>query len=201
MRSRARRTTKLIPIVASGLAAAVLVSGCASSDSATTKAGPGTTGGATAPAAAGKAVLPVPKNPIANTATAPGLAITKTLVENNEDPSTGKAVTDHLEVALKNTTGRPLDQIEIYYKISDPTKGTAEGYYAKLDGFEIKPGASRVAHFDNTGRPDHFPVNTYSLYYVDKNELVVDVIASAPKVKQATFTVTKDAAGAEAGVE
>ena len=56
-------------------------------------------------------------------------------------------------------------------------------------------------HFDNTGKTDHYPVNKYSLYYNDKNALVVDVAASSPTVKVATFTVNKDAGGAEAGVE
>jgi hypothetical protein len=148
-----------------------------------------------------KRVLPVAANPIANDSTAPGLAISKALVENNVSPETGKDVSDHLEVALENTTSKPLDGIEIFYKISDRTKGVSEGYYSKLDGFVIPPGATRVAHFDDTGRKDHFPVNKYSLYYVDTNELIVDVMASAPTVKPATFTVRKDAGGAEAGVE
>ena len=46
----------------------------------------------------------------------------KVLVENNVSPDTGKAVDDHLEVALKNTGSRPLDNVAIYYAIRDPVR-------------------------------------------------------------------------------
>lgn len=146
-------------------------------------------------------VLPVAKNPISNSATAAGLTITKVLVENNVSSETGKAVDDHLEIALKNTSAKPLDNVAIYYKVTDPAKGASEGYYTKLDGVTIPPGATRVVHFDNTGVAYHYPVNKYSLYYTDKNKLRIDVTASSPSVKVATFSVNKDAGGAEAGVE
>ena len=146
-------------------------------------------------------VLPVKENPIANDSTAPGLAITKALVENNVSAETGKDVPDHLEIALKNTSSKPFETVEVYYKIVDKTKNISEGYHAALDGFRIEPGKTRVAHFDETGAQDHFPVNKYSLYYTDKNELFVEIMASATGVKPATFTVRKDAADAEESVE
>lgn len=193
---------RIAPFAAVGLVAAVLAAGCGGS------AKPADTGGSSAngqsagaAASNGKAVLPVPTNPIKNSSTAPGLTITKALVENNVAPDTGKAVKDHLEVALKNTSAKRLDQIEVYYRISDPKKRVSEGYFMRLDGFSIKPGATRTAHFDNAGAKDHYPVNKYSLYYTGKNALVVDIEASSPNVKPAKFTVKKDAAGAEAGVE
>lgn len=196
---------KTIPLIAAGLAAAAIASGCGGSSTSTPSSGGS---GAAAPAAgapaasgSGKAVLPVAKNPIANTSTAPGLTITKALVENNVDPATGKGAEDHLEVTMKNATAKPMSRLEIYYRISDPSKKASEGYYTKLDGVTIAPGASTVVHFDPTGKPGHFPVNKYSLYYTDKNALVIDVTASATGVKPATFTVKKDAGGAEAGVE
>ena len=77
-------------------------------------------------------ILPLAKNPISNNSTAPGLTITKVLVENNISPDTGKAVSDHLEIALKNTSTKPLDHIAIYYTFSDKATATTEGYYAKL---------------------------------------------------------------------
>lgn len=166
--------------------------------------GSGNTAGA--PAATGAKgtrteVLPVARNPIANPATAKGLVITKVLVENNVSPTDGKAVDDHLEFVLRNTSTRPLGPIGVYYKITDPSKGTSEGYAATLTGLSINPGATRVVHFDNTGVAGHYPVNTYSLYYLDRNALVIDVMASAKGVRPATFRVRKDAGGAEAGVE
>ena len=146
-------------------------------------------------------VLPVARNPISNSSTAAGLTITKVLVENNVAADTGKAVDDHLEIALKNTSTKPLDNIAIYYKITDKANGATEGYYTKLDGLTIAPGTTSVVHFDNTGVAYHYPVNKYSLYYTDKSKLRIDVTASSPNVKVATFTVNKDAGGAEAGVE
>ena len=191
--------TRALVLGALALTLAALASGCGGGGGASSASSPPPT--STAPPAATGRVLPVPKNPILNASTAPGLTITKALVENNVSPDTGKTVDDHLEIALRNTSSKPLERIGVYYKITDPAKGVSEGYYTKLDGVTIDPGASRVVHFDNTGAADHYPVNKYSLYYTDKNALVVDVIASSPNVKPATFTVKKDAGGAEAGVE
>jgi hypothetical protein len=178
--------------------AAVLAvsSGCGGDSEGTDDAGAGA-GGSSGTAQ----VLPVKDNPISNDATAKGLAITKALVENNVSAETGKDVPDHLEVALKNTSSKPLEPVEVYYKIVDDTKGVSEGYHAKLDGFRIEPGKTRVAHFDETDAEDHYPVNKYSLYYTDKNELFVEVTASAPGVQPATFKVRKDAADAEESAE
>ena len=201
-------TVTALALTAIGLTIAV-ASGCggggtpsASSTPASTTTTPTTTApAATTPSGGTAQVLPVAANPISNNSAAAGLTISKVLVENNVAADTGKAVGDHLEIALKNTSTKPLDQIAIYYKITDKAKATSEGYYTKLDGVTIAPGATRVVHFDSTGASDHYPVNKYSLYYTDKNALVVDVTASSPNVKVATFSVKKGAGGAEAGVE
>jgi len=197
-----------LALTAIGLTVAV-ASGCGGggSPSASSTPAPATTAStataptATTPSGGTAQVLPVPGNPISNSSTAAGLTITKVLVENNVSPDTGKAVGDHLEIALENTSTKPLDQIAIYYKFTDKAKARSEGYYTKLDGVTIQPGTTRVVHFDNTGATDHYPVNKYSLYYTDKNALLTDVTASSPNVKVATFTVKKAAGGAEAGVE
>lgn len=196
--SRTRRLKRALPLAAIGLATLALGACGSGSNSATTGTGAPAAG---APSASSTRVLPVPKNPISNTATAPGLTITKALVENNVSPDTGKGIPDHLEITLKNTTAKPLDQIGVYYKITDPAKKVSEGYFTKLDQITIAAGASQVVNFDETAGKGHFPVNKYSLYYTDKNALVVDITASAPNVKPATFTVKKDSGGAEAGVE
>jgi len=192
---------KIIPVSAVVLSLGLVASGCGSGGTPAATAPGATPAAAGAPAGgAGRAVLPVPKNPIVNAATAPGLTITRALVENNVT-DTGKKADDHLEIGLKNTTAKPLGPIEVYYTITDPAKKLSDGYYATLDGLTIKPGATEVVNFDNSGQPGHYPVNRYSLYYTDKNALVVDLTASAAGVKQATFSVKKDAGGAEAGVE
>lgn len=203
MTYRKNTITKALALGAVGLTAAALASGCGGGGTSSASSPPTTTSTSTAttPSAGTERVLPVAQNPISNTSTAPGLTITKALVENNVSSDTGKAVADHLEIALENTSTKPMDQIGIYYKITDKAKGVSEGYYTALDGFTIEPGATRVVHFDSTGITDHYPVNKYSLYYTDKNKLRVDVTASSPSVKAATFTVNKDAGGAEAGVE
>ena len=191
-----------LALTAIGLAVAV-ASGCGGggSSASSTPAPTTTAPTATIPSGGIGQVLPVAKSPISNSSTAAGLTITKVLVENNVAPDTGKAVGDHLEIALENTSAKPLDQIAIYYTITDKAKARSEGYYSKLDGFTIQPGTTRVVHFDNTGVTDHYPVDKYSLYYTDKNALVLDVTASSPTVKVATLTVRKGAGGAEAGVE
>ena len=195
MDTRITRRLTAVSLVLAGLSTAALT-GCGGSTA--SNATTATTGTGAAPASA---VLPVPKNPIASASTKPGLRISKVLVENNVAPDTGKAVSDHLEVTLQNTAATPLTGMEIYYRITDPALNRSEGYDTKLTGITLNPGAARVIHFDNTGATDHFPVNRYSLYYNDKNALVIDVTAGAAGVKPATFTVRKDAGGAEAGVE
>lgn len=197
MQIKRQTVRRVLPLATIGVVAVALASGCGGGGSSASSGGPAST----ASSSASGRVLPVPRNPISNTSQAPGLTITKALVENNVSPETGKGVSDHLEIALKNTSTKPLDQMGVYFKITDPTKKVSEGYYTKLAGFTIEPGTTRVAHFDQTGAKDHFPVNKYSLYYTDKNALVVDVMASSPSVKPATFTVKKDSGGAEAGVE
>jgi hypothetical protein len=143
-------------------------------------------------------VLPVTKNPIANSATAQTLKIDSVLVENNADAA-GKATSDHLEIALRNTAPTPLTEVEIFYSFSNAVSGATESYYTKLPvQFTIPPGGTRVAHFDNTDAPDHFPVNKFSMYYVDTNALEVTVVASAKGAAVQRLDLKKDAGGPEA---
>jgi hypothetical protein len=147
--------------------------------------------------AAGAIVLPIAANPITNTSTAPGLAIVQVLVENNVDPATGKDAADHLEIQLRNDSAAELSGFVVYYEITDLTTGAKEGYCSALAGFTIAPGAERAAHFDNTGQPDHFPDNEFSLYHQSLNEMQVDVIVSATGVAPQSASVKKDAGGDE----
>lgn len=155
----------------------------------------GTDAGTTAPA--GGPVLPVADNPISNTSTVQALKIDSVLVENNVD-STGKTASDHLEIALTNTGTTELTAFEVFYTFTDPTTNVTENYYAKLPAdFTIPAGGQRTAHFDNTGAPDHFPVNEFSLYYTDTNALDVTVTVSATNAAIQTTTLQKDAGGGE----
>jgi hypothetical protein len=142
-------------------------------------------------------VLPVAANPVTNNSTVQALSIDSVLVENNVDDS-GAATSDHLEIALTNTGHDELSAFEVYYTFTDPTTHDTESYYLALpDSFTITAGGTRVAHFDNTGSVDHFPVNDFSLYYTDTNALEVSVEVSAVDAATQTSTVRKDAGGAE----
>ena len=148
-------------------------------------------------ASSGGPVLPVGNNPITNTSTVQALTIDSVLVENNVD-SSGKAASDHLEIALTNTGTTELTAFEVFYTFTDPTTNVTENYYAKLPaGFTIPDGGQRIAHFDNTGAPDHFPVNEFSLYYTDTNALDVTVTVSATDTAIQSTTLQKDAGGPE----
>ena len=142
-------------------------------------------------------MLPVADNPINNTSTNATMTIQSVLVENNVDAD-GKTTSDHLEIAITNTGATDLGGFEIFYTFTDPTTANSESYYAKLpDTFTIAAGATRIAHFDNTGAVDHFPVNDFSIYYTDTNTLDVSVIVSATDAAVQTATLQKDAGGAE----
>lgn len=191
-------TTRRLP--AALLAIGLLGAACSGSTPASTPASGSPSATATAQDGGGAAsdqVLPVTSNPISNDATADGLIIDNVLVENNEDGS-GNAVDDHLEIALSNTTSSDLTSIEVYATYVDTVAGTEESYYTALpSSFTIEAGGTRVAHFDNTGATDHFPVNTFSLYATSVNALDVTVMVSADGVAVQTATVQKDAGGAE----
>lgn len=157
----------------------------------------GAAGGSTSSGASGQ-VLPVKTNPIKNTSTAQTLKITGVMVENNVDPSTKKAVPDHLEIALKNDGSAALSGFEVYYTFTDKVTKATESYYTKLPvSFTIPAGGATVINFDNSGQPNHFPVNKFDLYHTSKNALTVAVEVSAAGAAPQTSTVDKAAGGAE----
>jgi hypothetical protein len=148
--------------------------------------------------AASSIVLPVPNNPIVNTATAQTLKIDSVMVENNVDAS-GKPASDHLEIALTNTGATDAAEIEVFYSFADPTAAAKENYYTRLPAeFTIRAGGTRVVHFDDTSAPDHFPVNKFSLYYTSKNAMDISVNVSAKDAAVQNFDLKRDAGGAEA---
>jgi hypothetical protein len=142
-------------------------------------------------------VLPVAANPIVNTATAAGLVIVEAKVEDNVDPATGGDAADHLEIKLRNDSSAELSGFIVYYEITDLVDGTKEAYCSALTGFTIPAGGERVAHFDRTGQPDHFPDNEFSLFHASLNEMQFDITVSATGVAPQTTTITKDAGGNE----
>jgi hypothetical protein len=198
-------------VLSAGLTATVMLGACGSSNSSssstsTTSPAPSTSvsvGADSSPdptngSSSGNAVLPVEANPISNPATAKLLKVDSVLVENNVNPATGKAADDHLEIAITNTGTTELAGFEIFYTFIDPTAAVTENYYAKLPAdFTIPAGGHRIAHFDNSGAPDHFPVSNFSLYKTSANALDVTVIVSATGAAPTTATAKKDAGGSE----
>lgn len=185
-------------IGAVALVTGVALSACAGTSTKPTKGATGTST-ANGPRASGSTkVLPVRDNPIVNTSATQTLKIESVLVENNVDTA-GKATDDHLEIALTNTGSAALNGFEVFYTFTDPAANLSENYYTRLpETFRIPAGASRVVHFDNTGAPDHFPANDFSLYKTSANKLDVKVIVSATGAAIQTAALTKDAGGAEA---
>ncbi len=180
---------RLAPIV---IAAGIALGACSSSGSSSTAA----TSNGTTNTTSGQ-VLPVASNPIVNTSTVQAFTIDSVLVENNVDAA-GTTADDHLEIAITNTSSADLTGFEVYYTFDDPTAQISESYDAVLpDSFTVSPGATRVIHFDNTGIPDHFAVNDFSLYATSANALDVTVIVSAADAAPQTATVQKDAGGTE----
>ncbi|WP_395152146.1 hypothetical protein [Ilumatobacter sp.] len=197
---RRRRTTIIAAAVTAG---ALTLAACGGSTTTATPAATNASAAGSSPAAGSTAapnggqILPVTANPITNTATAQALTIDSVLVENNVDAA-GKATDDHLEIALSNTGSTDLNGFEVYYTFNDPTANISESYYTKLPAsFTIPAGGTRVAHFDNTGAADHFPVNDFSLYKTSINAQEVTVEVSATEAAAQTATVMKDAGGAE----
>lgn len=186
------RTPVRAALVATAAATALLVSAC--SGSATTAASPAPAGTS---ASAGGQVVPVKSNPISNNSTAKSLTIAKLLVENNTDAS-GAAVSDHLQLDLRNTGTTTLSGFEVFYTFADAAAGKKESYYLKLPAsFTIPVGGTKTANFDNTGAPGHFPVNKFSLYNTSKAALTVTVEVSATGAAPVTATAKKSPGGSE----
>jgi hypothetical protein len=178
-------------LVAMAAASTLLLSACSGSSSSAPSVG-----SASAPAG-GAQVVPVTSNPISNTATAKTLAIDKVMVENNTD-SSGATVNDHLQLDLHNSGTTPLSGVEVFYTFADPTSSAKESYYLKLPAtFTVPAGGTRTIHFDNTGAPDHFPVNKFSLYATSTAALQVTVEVSATGAAPVTATAKKDPGGSE----
>lgn len=182
-------------LIAPLIAGALAVTACGgSAASPAASAPPGVTTGA--PNA--NQVLPVTSNPIVNASTDQVLVIDSVLVENNVDQATGKDASDHLEIAITNTGTTDLGGFEVFYTYDDQVAGVSESYYAALPAeFTVAAGASGVIHFDDTGAPNHFPENQFSLYHTSLNPMDVTVEVSATNAAPQTTTVQKDKGGDE----
>ena len=185
-----------VVVVVAGLFAYSALSGGRST---TSGIAPTTSSGTTTPSTGNaQLVLPITGgNPIVNNAVAPGFIIASAIVENNTDPVTKLIVSDHLEVALKNTGTQDITNFETYYSVKDLVSKVSDAYYTKLTGFVLKVGETKTFHFDNTSKTNHYPENKYSLYRTSKNAMQFDLMVSTPTYKPQTITIKKDKGGAE----
>lgn len=163
-----------------------------------TGSAPQTESPAASGAASGPAVLPVTKNPITNTGTKPGLAISETMVENNVDKASGKEVSDRLQFTLKNSSAEEITGVEVYYTMTETPSGKSESYYQKLDGLTIAPNKEATVYFDNESGEGHYPENKFSIYRTSPEEVKFDIQASAPGFAAARGTAVKEAGLEEA---
>jgi hypothetical protein len=126
-----------------------------------------------------------------------GFKIAQAIVENNEDPVTKKAVSDHLEIALANIIDKDISNITVDYLIENTKTNKNESYHAILNDFILKSKETQTIHFDNGNGTNHFWVNKYSMYYISQDPLKFTITVSAEGYKTQTVQVNKDAGGAE----
>jgi hypothetical protein len=124
-----------------------------------------------------------------------GFKITSMLVENNIDPVTKNAVDDHLEIELKNTSGKDIKGFEVYYTITDSVTNKIEAYFVKLPDFILKNGETKAINFDNKSGDGHYGVNINSIYFTSLNAKVFEATVSAQDFKPVIAKVSKDAGG------
>jgi len=137
-------------------------------------------------------------NPIQESSTTTGFTIKSILAENNVDAH-GSPAPDHLELKIANNTQKDIGNFDIYYTFTDAGGGQAEGYYRTLPGFTLKSGDSKSLHLDNSGQPDHYSWNPYSLFFHNPNKMDIDVVLHAQGYAPQSASVSKDPIGAEGG--
>ncbi len=131
-----------------------------------------------------------------------GFVIKDTIVENNYNEATKKAVPDHLEIVLQNLGNTEITNFTAFYTIKDLNTSDKQSYELVLNGFSLKPKEIRSVHIDteNPGHqePDHYRANPNSLYYKSSNQLDINVTVSAIGYQSQMSSVKKDERGAEA---
>jgi hypothetical protein len=141
----------------------------------------------------------IPVNP----STGPvGFKIVSAIVENNVDAA-GSSAPDHLEITLQSTTDKDLNNMAVFYSITDLSTNKSESYLVKLNGFTLKAHATETIHFDaqkeyNEQFPqNHYAANPNSIYYLSKDSLKFKVMINAEGYEAQNIEITKDAGGAE----
>lgn len=185
----------IVPIGLVTLTATLGLTACGTTSTPTSTTASTTSGSSSTPSSTSNAssavVLPVSSDPIVNNSTNATLQITKAAVEDNVDPSTGKAIADRLQLTLNNTGTTTLSNFEVYYTMTDRVTSASESYYQKLDGLTLAAGASTTVYFDNQAGAGHYPENQFSLYRSSTNQVDFTIEVSASGAKIVTGTATK----------
>ncbi|MGH7237545.1 MAG: hypothetical protein ACREGF_03355, partial [Candidatus Saccharimonadales bacterium] len=137
-------------------------------------------------------VLPVGTNPIHNTSTKTGVSIVAAMVENNTDPATGKPIADRLQFSIKNSSSQLINNLEVYYTMTDAKTHQSENYYQKLGGLSVAPGQTKTVFFDNGSAPGHYPENKYSIYRTSPHAVDFTIEVSELGFQPATAHAKKD---------
>lgn len=175
----------LVPIALIASLSVIGLAGCQATSPAPTSSQAAGTGSSTT------AVLPVDSNPIVNASSVAGLTVVSAAAEDNVDPSTNAAISDRLQVTVRNDTTNELSSFEVYYVMKDVTTGQSEAYYQALTGFTLAAGATTTLSFDGESGAGHFPENTFSIYRSSKNQVDFTIEVSAAGVQVANATATK----------
>jgi hypothetical protein len=130
-----------------------------------------------------------------------GFVIKDTLVENNFNETTKKAVPDHLEIILQNLGNTEITNFTASYTIKDLNTSDKQSYELALNGFSLKPKEIRSVHIDTENsvnqEPGHYRANSNSLYYKSSNQLEINVTVSALGYQSQVSSVKKDERGTE----
>lgn len=123
--------------------------------------------------------------------------IKEALVENNFDYKANKAASDHLELAVTNTTAQPLTGFSLYYTITDQGDKSVEAFFLPLKGFTVPAKSTARINVDDSGKPGHFRADPNSTYYKSANAKDVTFELKLDGYKPVTASVHKDKGGAE----
>lgn len=142
-------------------------------------------------------------NPITQQGKAGGPVVESAKVEDNFDPVSKKGVSDHLEIAVKNTGVTPMQGLLLYYTVKDSATGKTESYYRNYENFKLPQGATSVLHLDETGDANaaanatHFRANPNALLYKSQNAKTLTIQIASKGYAPSTVSIKKDAGGAE----
>ncbi|HNP16099.1 MAG TPA: hypothetical protein PKI99_06530, partial [Terrimesophilobacter sp.] len=118
------------------------------------------------------------------------------LVENNVDPATKKAVSDHLEIQVLNDGTKDLTGLTVFYTITDADSGAKESYIFRPQ-ITVPAGGEARINVDEGTAPGHLRANPNSIYVTSVAGKDITVSVQADGFAAVQGTVKKDPGGAE----